>query len=79
VSWAGELKVPDMVGKGLSVFGAWHWNHVTHAADMMSLIRRSGPKLQQFITHTFPLSRVEEAWKLQLSGQCGKIVMHPWD
>ena len=78
VSWAGELKVPEIVGKGLSVSGAWHWNHLAYADEMMSLIRQNKPKLERFITHTFPLARVEEAWALQLTGQCGKVVLHPW-
>jgi hypothetical protein len=31
------------------------------------------------ITHRFPMSRVREAWELQLTGECGKVVLHPWE
>jgi threonine 3-dehydrogenase len=29
------------------------------------------------ITHHFPLDQIEEAWKLQMTGQCGKVIVHP--
>ena len=27
VSWAGDVPVSKAVQKGLTVHGAWHWNH----------------------------------------------------
>jgi hypothetical protein len=31
------------------------------------------------ITHTFPMSRVQDAWELQVSGDCGKVMLDPWN
>jgi hypothetical protein len=31
------------------------------------------------ITHTFPMSRAREAWELQLTGNCGKVLLKPWE
>jgi L-iditol 2-dehydrogenase len=77
VSWSGELSVPRIVGKGLSIHGAWHWNHLKDAPRMLDVIRRNAAKLDTMITHTFTLDDVEAAWQLQATGQCGKVVLHP--
>ncbi len=68
----------DMITKGLTLLGSWHWN----LADMpriMQVIRESGDKIDTQITHTFPMSRVQDAWDLQLTGNCGKIILKPWE
>jgi L-iditol 2-dehydrogenase len=67
----------DLIRKGLSLHGAWHWN-LRHADRLMETIQRSSGLIDQFITHTYPLKQVEEAFRLQLSGRCGKVVLHPW-
>ena len=33
--------------------------------------------LDKIITHTFPMSKIDEAMKLMGSGNCGKIVIDP--
>ena len=68
----------DMIRKGLTLHGIWHWD-LADTAHMMQLIRESGDKLDKQITHTFPMSRVHEAWELQLTGNCGKIILKPWE
>lgn len=78
VGWAGSLTGAQLVKKGLTVFGAWHWNHLRDAEAMFTTIRKSRPLLDRFITHRFPMSKVEEAWKVQRSGECGKILVDPW-
>ena len=35
--------------------------------------------LDKIITHRFPMTKVKEAWDLQLMGRCGKIILHPWE
>ena len=77
VSWSGELDVRTIVGKGLTIHGAWHWNHVRHTPRMLDVIRRRAADLDTMITHTFPLDEVETAWQVQVSGECGKVVLHP--
>jgi threonine dehydrogenase-like Zn-dependent dehydrogenase len=77
ISWSGEIPVRGIVGKGLHVHGAWHWNHVADAPEMLGLIRNSKSQLDAYITHKFPLSQIKQAWDLKLSKQCGKVIIHP--
>ena len=73
-----EVKVSqDMIRKGLSVHGCWHWN-LTGAGRMIQLIRQTRDKLDKLITHQFPMSEVQEAFELQLTGRCGKVLLDPW-
>ena len=80
VGEAGDLTIQvsqDLIRKGIILRGIWHYN-LADTPAMMRLIRRSGDKLDQFLTHTFPMSRVQDAWALQASGACGKVALDPW-
>ncbi len=81
VGEAGELTInvsDDMIRKGISLHGAWHYN-LGDTPLIMKIVSESASKLDLLITHTFPMSKVKDAWELQLTGQCGKVVLHPWD
>lgn len=78
VGWGGPIQARDIVAKGLTVRGAWHWNHLRDARAMRQTLRAAGPQLDLLITHRFPMSRVQDAWELQKTGECGKIVLDPW-
>jgi len=67
----------DMLAKGLTLHGAWHYN-LADVPRIMEVIKNSSALLDKFITHTFPMSRVQEAWELQVTGNCGKVVLYPW-
>ena len=67
----------DMIRKGLRLLGSWHWN-LADTPLMMKLIHEAGDRLDTQITHTFPMSRVTDAWELQLTGNCGKVLLDPW-
>ena len=76
-SGALEIQVSqDMIRKGLSLRGSWHWN-LADTPRMLRTLRASGAKLDRLITRTFPLERVSDAWELQLTGACGKVVLTP--
>jgi len=80
VGECGELSIHvsnDMIRKGLNLHGTWHWN-LADAPRMMKMISEVGDMLDRQITHTFPLDRVQEAWELQLTGSCGKVLLYPW-
>lgn len=84
VAFVGEcgddtpIKVsPDLIRKGLTLHGAWHYN-LARVPAMLQMIQAVGPQLDLLISHTFPLERVEDAWKLQVSGECAKVLLHPW-
>ena len=79
VGESGDLTVKvsnDLIRNGLTLHGAWHWN-LTDTAIIMETIQRSAHLVDKLITHTFPLSQVEKAFKLQIKGQCGKVLLHP--
>lgn len=77
---AGPLTInvsPDMIRKGLTLHGAWHWN-LADTPRMMEVVRKSSTLLDKLITHTFPMSQVQDAFELQTTGNCGKVILHPW-
>lgn len=79
VGWGGPMMARDIVGKGLTIHGTWHWNHFRDTQAMLQTIRQSRAMLDQVITHTFPMREVKKAWELQMTGACGKIILHPWE
>jgi L-iditol 2-dehydrogenase len=78
VGWGGHIELDNMIPDGLTLHGCWHWN-LHDAARMWQTIRANHARLDQMITHRFPLSRVQDAWELQLSGLCGKVLLDPWE
>lgn len=80
VGEGGELQVHvsnDLLRKGLTLHGCWHYS-LADAPRIMQVIRQSGHLLDRLITHTFPMSQVQKAWELQLTGECAKIILYPW-
>ena len=78
VGWKGELDASTIIRKGLSVYGAWHYN-LHDAQKLIHLIGEIPDQLNKQITHRFPMNKIQEAWELQCSGQCGKVILHPWE
>ena len=68
----------DVASKGLTLHGAWHFN-LADSPRLMQVIKNEPDLLDRFITHTFPMSKVQEAWELQITGNCGKVVLYPWE
>lgn len=68
----------DMIRKGLTLHGSWHYN-LADTPKLMQLIAAVPDQLDKLISHTFPLDAVQEAWETQLSGQCAKVVIKPWE
>lgn len=69
---------PDMIRTGLTLMGSWHYN-LKDFPKVMQTIEDNVEKVKKFITHTFPFSEIQKAWKAQLSGECGKIILKPWE
>lgn len=67
----------DMITKGLTLHGAWHYN-IGDMGKIMQVIRKSGALLDKQITHRFAIGQVQEAFELQISGNCGKTILYPW-
>jgi len=68
---------PDMIRKGLTLVGSWHYN-LRHMEGIWKVVRDSSAALDRLISHTFPMSRVQEAFELQATGACAKVVLDPW-
>lgn len=76
VGWNGEVQVNTIISKGLTLYGAWHYN--SHAVPrLLHVIANSGAAIDKLITHRLPLNGVQEAWEIQVKGECGKIVLYP--
>jgi L-iditol 2-dehydrogenase len=67
----------DMIRKGISLIGSWHYN-LEDIPNLMKVVRHSREKLDRLITHRYPMTRVEEAWELQTTGACAKVILDPW-
>lgn len=77
VGWNGQVSVSSIIAKGLTLHGAWHYN-MNDTGRLLKMIAQTSTQLDKLITHRFPLSRIQEAWETQVSGQCGKVLLRPW-
>jgi L-iditol 2-dehydrogenase len=77
VTWSGELPVKRITGKGLEIYGCWHWNHDRFGDAMMQRVRDARPLLDTLTTHRFGMQDVAEAFALQETGACGKVLLYP--
>ena len=68
---------PDMIRKGLKLFGQWHYS-LNDFDKLMQVVRETRDRVDILISHKFPMSQVQEALTLSASRQCGKIVLDPW-
>jgi threonine dehydrogenase-like Zn-dependent dehydrogenase len=66
----------DFIRKGITLMGQWHYN-LNGVFKIMKVISDS-PVVEQLITHTFPLSEIQDALALSASHQCAKIILDPW-
>jgi len=67
---------PDLLRKGLTLFGNWHYN-LSDFPAIMQVIRES-PLIDLLLSHVLPLSQIQEAFELSASHEAAKIVLKPW-
>lgn len=67
---------PDMIRKGLTLIGAWHYN-LNDFGKVLQVIQNS-PLIGLLVSHTFPMSRIQDAFTLQTTGECAKVILEPW-
>lgn len=79
VTWSGSVPVNRITGKGIEIYGAWHWNHEEQGDEMADRIRKARPLLDRLATHRMKLTDVQRAFALQETGMCGKVVLEPWE
>ena len=68
----------DLIRKGLTLYGVWHYN-LNDIPALFQVAQQSAAQLDALITHQFPLANAAAAWELQLTRQCGKVILHPWE
>jgi L-iditol 2-dehydrogenase len=74
-----ELKLrisPDMIRKGLTLMGSWHYN-LNDYPKIMQVIQES-PLIDQLISHVLPLREIQTAFELSASHKTAKIILQPW-
>ena len=72
-----EIQGGNIINKGLTLHGTRHYNLVDTPA-MIRMIAQVKTQLDTFITHIFPMSQIQEAWALQCTNNCGKVILDPW-
>jgi L-iditol 2-dehydrogenase len=65
----------DMLWNGLTLTGSWHYN-LAHFPQVVKVIQQS-PLIDLLISHVLPMSEVEQAFGLQVTGNCAKIILDP--
>ncbi len=69
---------PDLIRRGITLIGSWNYN-LGDTPLLMQVIRAERMRIRSFVTHRFPLRHAQQAWELQLTGHCGKILLQPWE
>lgn len=73
-----HIKVsPDMIRKGLSLHGSWHYN-LSLVTKILDVIRNS-PAVSSLVSHEFPMSQIQQAFEVSASQQNAKILLKPWE
>jgi L-iditol 2-dehydrogenase len=68
---------PDMLRKGLTLYGSWHYNLVEYQG-LLNVIRRS-PLLDLLVSHVLPMSRLQEAFETLSGQETAKVLLKPWE
>jgi threonine dehydrogenase-like Zn-dependent dehydrogenase len=67
---------PDMIRKGLTLIGSWHYN-LNEFPKIIEVIQRS-PLLDLLVSHTFPMSAIQDAFACSVARESAKIILNPW-
>jgi threonine dehydrogenase-like Zn-dependent dehydrogenase len=68
---------PDLIRKGLTVIGSWHYNLYGFPA-ILRVIKES-PLIDLLVSHVMPMAAIQEALALCASKQCAKVIVKPWE
>ena len=65
-----------MIRKGLTLLGSWHYN-LNEFPHILQIIQES-PLIDLLVSHTFPMSRIQDAFECSISRESAKIILDPW-
>jgi len=68
---------PDLIRKGLTIIGSWHYN-LADFPLIMKVIQES-PLADQLISHVMPMREIQRAFEISASQECAKIILKPWE
>jgi threonine dehydrogenase-like Zn-dependent dehydrogenase len=68
---------PDLIRKGLTIIGSWHYN-LNDFPRIMKVIQGSS-LIDLLISHVMPMSKIQEAFELSASHETAKIILKPWE
>ena len=68
---------PDRIAKGLPLMKVWHYN-LNLFLSLLKVTQKS-PLLDLLVSHTLPMSKIQQAIEISASQQSAKIILHPWE
>ena len=68
---------PDLIGKGLRLAGAWHYN-LNQFPGLMKVIEGS-QLLDLLISNVYPMREIQQAFETSTSHESSKIILKPWE
>lgn len=64
----------DIIHKQITIYGSWVTS-LAHLEDLVEKLVRWNIHPEITVTHTFPLEKADEAYRLMDDGKCGKVVI----
>ncbi|HTE18955.1 MAG TPA: zinc-binding dehydrogenase [Armatimonadota bacterium] len=68
---------PDMIRKGLTLIGSWHYN-LGDFPGVIQVVQRS-PLIGLLVSHVLPMSRIQEAFETLAGQETAKVILKPWE
>ncbi len=69
-----QIKIsPDMIRKGITLMGSWHYNRNDFPA-VMNVVRHA-PGVKELISHRFAFADIQQAFEQSASQQTGKVIL----
>ena len=68
----------DLIRNGHTIIGIWHYNF-EDIPKLFKVAKAEAENLNRLITHRFSINKVSDAFDLQVTRKCGKVILCPWD
>lgn len=68
----------DMIRKGISLHGVWHYNLSLFPA-IMHLVAARPDLVDLLVSHILPMSQLQHAFEISTAQESAKILLHPWE
>jgi L-iditol 2-dehydrogenase len=68
---------PDLIRKGLTLIGSWHYN--LFLFDRIMQVIQQTPGVSALISHVIPMTDIQGAFELSASHASANIILRPWE